>query len=310
MKTPFIILALFFIFSACNNNTPGKKLAENAPLISRSYTDDLGREIKLPKAPQRVISIAPNITEIVYAIGAGDKLIAASEACDYPQATDTITRIATYPALDMEQLQYLNPDLILTTNEIFSTDQIARIEALGNPVFVQSYTGLDDVFKHMRMLGKMLGVETRANAVADSLSEIVARVKAETDNQARFKTMVMISDDPLIVAGSSGILHDLISLAGGENAVKDLNDPYPTVTPEYIVKTKPEIIILPTKDEQLYASIVSQSPWLSTIPADINKRVYIIDPDLVYRPGPRMVEGLLIMTQSLHSALTSESFVK
>lgn len=307
MMRIFAILLLVFC-AACSTNSR-KELAEKAPLISRTFVDDLGREIKLAKAPKRVVSIAPNITEIIYAIGAANKLVAGSQACDYPAATDTLERLVTYPSLDLEQLQYIKPDLILTTDEIFSTEQIARIEALGTPVFVQSYSGLDDVFSNMRKLGEMLGTAPQANRVADSLARIVEKITDVTDDQVLFGTLIFISDDPLVVAGGSGVLNDLIGLAGGKNAMTSIKKPYPTVTPETILQAKPEVLIFPTKDEQIYSRLLGQYPWFTTLPADINKRVYILDPDLLYRPGPRMVDGLLELTQRLHSALTPDKFV-
>ena len=301
----FIILLGF----GCGDN-PRKKLVKDAPLISKSYTDGLGRTIQLDKAPERIVSIAPNITEIIYAIGAADKLIAGSEACDYPAATDTLPRLISYPSLDLEQLQYLNPDLILTTDEIFSRDQIERIEALGTPVFVQSYQSLDDVFDNMRGLGEVLGKKEQAVHVADSLEALVARIAAETENQAKFGTLIFISDNPLKVVGGKGVLHNLIGLAGGENPMRKIDEPYPEVTPEAILQAKPEVIIFPSNDDQIYANLITEYPWLSNTPADMKKRIFIMDPDLLYRPGPRMVTGLLQLTQSLHSGLTADKFIE
>ena len=310
MKTALAILCVFAtIVLSCGDN-PRKKLAEEAPLISKTYTDGLGRTISLDRAPQRVVSIAPNITEIIYAIGAGKMLIAGSEACDYPAATDTLERLITYPSLDLEQLQFLAPDLILTTDEIFTKDQIARIEALGTPVYVQSYNSLEDVFENMTSLGEVLGKKEEAKRVSDSLRSIVDRVQAVTTNQARFGTLIFISDDPLKVVGGKGVLNNLIDLAGGQNAMRASELPYPEVTPEAILKAKPEVMIFPSKDDQIYSNLVTSYPWLTSTPADINKRVYIIDPDLLYRPGPRMVTGLLQLTQTLHSALTPDKFVQ
>jgi iron complex transport system substrate-binding protein len=310
MKTSIacLLITITFCFS-CGDN-PRKKLAQEAPLIAKSYTDGLGRDIQLQRAPSRVISIAPNITEILYAIGASDKLIAGSEACDFPTATDTLTRLVTYPSLDLEQLQFLNPDLIITTDEIFSIDQIERIEALGTPVYVQSYETLDDVFKNMRSLGKVLGKKAQANQVADSLEALVDRIATVTEYQVKFGTLIFISDNPLKVVGGKGVLHNLIGLAGGENAMRKIKAPYPEVTPEAILKAKPEIIIFPSSNDQIYADLLAEYPWLSNTPADINKRIFIMDPDLLYRPGPRMVTGLLQLTQSLHSGLTADKFIE
>ncbi|MEZ4687080.1 MAG: helical backbone metal receptor [Bacteroidia bacterium] len=308
------IYAVFFILLlpglvSCNGNSR-KKLAQEAPLISKSYTDGLGRSVQLARAPQRVVSIAPNITEIMYAIGASDKLIAGSEACDFPAATDTLPRLVTYPSLDLEQIQFFKPDLILTTDEIFTPDQIERIEAMGTPVFVQSYQSLDDVFDNMRELGEVLGKKEQANHVADSLKALVERIAAKTDNEVKFGTLIFISDNPLKVVGGKGVLHNLIGLAGGENAMGKFEDPYPEVTSEAILQAKPEVIIFPSNDEQIYANLLAEFPWLSNTPADVNKRIFIMDPDLLYRPGPRMVTGLLQLTQSLHSGLTADKFLE
>jgi iron complex transport system substrate-binding protein len=287
-----------------------RDLVKNAPTISVTYTDATGRAVNLKQIPQKVISLAPNITEMIYLIGAEEKLIARSQACDYPPAVLDKEEVTTYPAIDREQLKSLGADMLLATNELFGPDAISSIEEVGLPVYLQAYDSLPMVFDAMRTLGKILEVEDRSNAVADSLDAILAKIVKSTEPEIKYGTIMIVSTDPLIVVGGKGFLNEMIQKAGGKNALGDLDQAYAKATVEAILAAQPEYIILPSKTDQVYADLISLYPALINTPADKSKQVYIVDPDLFYRPGPRMLDGLLELTGILHSTLNRGQFVE
>ena len=148
-------VAICILFASCQSEK--RKLVESAPLISASYTDDTGRELDLPYAPRRVVSIAPNITETIFAIGGEEKLIARSQACDYPPEAEDIPVVTTYPTLDKEELVATEADIVLTTNEIFSDEAVTQLEELGIPVFLQEYKEMKDIYRGIRNAGRIAG---------------------------------------------------------------------------------------------------------------------------------------------------------
>ncbi|MEM7655363.1 MAG: helical backbone metal receptor [Bacteroidota bacterium] len=302
------LLGMALLAIGCENSQR-RKLVESAPLITQSYLDDQGRQIRLPGAPETVISLAPNLTEMIFSIGAGDRLVARSQACDFPPEVEYIPEVTTYPNLDLEQLQATGGELMVATDEIFTPEDIRQMERTNIPIYLQSYRSLTDVYRCMRDLGKLLGQESQANQVADSLAMLEQRVLDSTANQIKYRTLILISNDPLKVVGGTGFLNELIEKAGGTNVFGPMDEPYPTVTVEAILKAEPEFLILPSKDDQIYADLLVQYPLLYNTPADVYKQVHVIDPDLLYRPGPRMLEGLLEMTHILHTQLNPQIFL-
>lgn len=304
------VLLVFFLtilFSGCK--TAGKKaLVEDAPLISQTYTDNTGRKILLADKPQKVVSIAPNITEIVFAVGGQDKLAARSQACDYPAEVDDFPEIITFPELDLEGLKSINPDLIITTDEIFTPVQIEMLDRLGLPVFLQSYHTLEDVYRGIVEVGDLLGQSEKANYLADSLRRLEQQIVDSTQNQIKYRTMILISAEPLKVIGGKGFLNEMIDKAGGLNVFGETSAPYYTTTVEEILKLQPEFIIIPAVQQQAYADLLATYPPLYNTPADVQKQVRIVNPDLFYRPGPRMLEGLLTLTHILHTQLNPQKF--
>jgi iron complex transport system substrate-binding protein len=307
MKTKLIFLLCCGLLWACGD-AQKRDLVKNAPTISVKYTDATGREVVLQQAPRKIISLAPNITEMIFAVGAEEKLAAVSQACNFPPETFELPRVTTYPEVDREQLKSFGADMLITTDEIFGPQQISLIEEVGLPVYLQSYDSLASVYRSLRTLGEILGQPEKGQQVADSLQELERRIVAKTSGEVKYNCLVLISSDPLKVVGGEGFLHELIQKAGGKNVFAGKEEAYPTVTVEEILAAEPEYLLLPSTDDQVYADLISLYPTLTNTPADRLRQVFILDPDLLYRPGPRMLQGLLEMTVSLHSALNSSQF--
>lgn len=300
---------MLLLLLACQNQSR-RKLVEQAPLISQTYTDHTGRTIRLPRSPQRVISIAPNISEIIYAIGAAHKLVARSQACDYPPQIAEKPVVTTYPQINLEELLLYEPELVIGTDEIFAPEAIAQLDKLGLPVYIQHYEHFEDIYQGIRELGNILECSQRAAQLADSLQQLEARITSKTQNEAKYGCMILVSIDPLIVVGGGGFLHQMIEKAGGRNVFEQVEKAYHTSTVEEIIRLQPEYLILPTEDEQVYGRLLAQYPYLQNMPAAVNQQVYRVDPDLMYRPGPRVLRGLLELTHILHSSLNPRQFLE
>ncbi|MEO0469201.1 MAG: helical backbone metal receptor [Bacteroidota bacterium] len=308
--SPYFRLAglLLLVLLSCQSSEK-KKLVSSAPLLNQQVTDDLGRAVSLNAQPEKVVSLAPNLTEIIFAIGAEDKLVARSQACDFPEETADYPEVITYPELDLEQIVATEADLLVANDEIFTPERISQMERTGIPVYIQRYRTLDDVYQGIRKLGDLLDVTAGAQHIADSLQQLETRITEETKDQVKYNTMVLISSNPLLVVGGQGYIHEIIEKAGGKNLFGDIDKPYHETTVEEILKRQPEFLILPSTDDQAYQNLLALYPPLYNTPADINKQVHLIRPDILYRPGPRMLDGLLQMTQILHTQLTPDQFV-
>lgn len=304
----WMALVLLLSLTACEK-VQRHRLVKDAPLIGVSLTDDLGRKLSLPQAPRRIVSMAPSITEIIFAIGAGDRLIARSQACNYPEAAFQVEEITTYPELDREQLMRTGADLLLTTDEIFGPEAIRLIEETGIPVYVQRYDSLSGIYRNIRNIGKLLGTEQQANRVADSLESLAQKITQVTKDEIKYGAMILVSSDPLMAAGGKGYLNEMIQMAGGRNIFEKRAEAYPHVTVEEILRAQPEILIIPSNNQQAYAELLALYPMLSSTPADYRKQVFLIHPDLLFRPGPRALRGLLELTHILHTNLPPDRFL-
>ncbi len=292
------IILLLLAFAACS--TPNKQLIENAPYVTLRLKDDLGRELALKENPKRILSLAPSVTEMIYAAGAGDKLVGRSQSSNYPAEALSLPEITSFPEPDFEGMLELAPDLIIGTDEILPLRYLPSFEKLNLPVYLQKFDSLADVMRSLKDLGKMLGTENQANHLADSLSKIVQQVEMGTKAEIPYSCFLLVSAEPLIVVGGQGYIHEMLSKAGAHNIFSDLNEKYPRVTPEAILALKAEYIIVPDENGNILRELIDRYPALSQIPAIASNQVFSVNPDLIFRPGPRAIEGLVYLTRVFH----------
>ncbi len=306
---PFFPLSILALLMACTGS-PNKELIENAPSISLTLKRTDGTQLVLKEAPKKLISIAPNITEIIYALGAEAKLVACSEACDYPDETAMLEQVSLRPSLDIQQLAEIEADLILGTHEVFGGAAATVVEQLATPLWNQAYDSLGAIYEGIREIGKVTELTQQAEALADSLEAVENRITEAAEPEINYNTAIVVSIDPLQVAGGTGILQEMIDKAGGKNAFANQSTPFLNVSPSQLLQAQPEYLILPFGSDQAYADLIALYPILTNTPADLHKQVFIVDPDLFFRPGPRMLEGLAELAHILHSNLQKDQFFK
>jgi ABC-type Fe3+-hydroxamate transport system substrate-binding protein len=164
------------------------------------------------------------------------------------------------------------------------------------------------LYRGIRLLGNILDKEETANHLADSLQQLYARISDSTENQIKYRTIMLVSMDPLRVVGGMGILNEMIDKSGGMNVMADKKEAFPEVTPEEILKAEPEFLIMPFPNNQAYADLLALYPTLYNTPAEVYKQVRVVDPDLFFRFGPRIFDGFLTLTHILHTRLNPEEF--
>lgn len=254
--------------------------------------DDLGRDIKLKRQPERVMAFASSMTEMLFAVCDTAAIVGRTPQCDYPAAVYSKPVVNNYP-VDLEQVLALKPDLIFTVEGITPLDMAARLEELGIPVYYQKYRSVADILKGIEDIGRIMNREQQANYLADSLRQQVQEIERRYSSQAKQQHVLAITwSDPIYVYGQNTILTDQLRILGAQNAVQEVFDqPYPALTREYILKMNPDVL-LGGSVERLEREFFSLYPELRKIAAYQNKRIYQPTGNLIERPSPRVVESI------------------
>ncbi|RLE51688.1 MAG: cobalamin-binding protein, partial [Candidatus Methanomethylicota archaeon] len=280
-----------------------------------AVVDDFNRTIAIAEEPKRIVSLAPSNTEILYAIGAGDKLIGVTRYCDYPQEvierknTGDLAVVGGFSDVNIELIVSLKPDLVIA----FGTLQVNVVKALeghGIPVIALNPQDIEGVLKDIELVGKAVGLYKEAKQLVANLSSRIDLVQNKVASAPKVKVYYELWYDPLMSVGPGTFIHDLITIAGGENIFHDAKTQYPIISAEEVISRNPDVIILPDSYMAEYNITVDQvknRPGWSAINAVKNDKIYFIDEDLLVRPGPRLVDGLEQLAKIIHPELFGAS---
>jgi iron complex transport system substrate-binding protein len=274
---------------------------EQSP-VPTTATDALGRTVELERPVERVVSLAPNLTEIAFAAGGGSRLVAVTTADDYPPAVDTLDRVSALP-VDFEAVAAADPDLVLATDQVNPPGDTETFAALDVPIYFFSFGSLTDVFDAIRRMGTLLGTEAAATDTARALERRVARLEGRTDSLAtseRPRVLVLVGDDTLYSFGEESYVHRLVELAGGRSVTDTLDASAPTLSEEFVLTARPDVIIGAWGADYDPSRLLELHPTWDVVPAVRNNRVYSLPPSLLLRPGPRLVEGARRVAGRLH----------
>ncbi|MCX8117580.1 MAG: cobalamin-binding protein [Desulfobacterota bacterium] len=266
-----------------------------------TFRDEVGREVALPFPPRRIVSLAPNITEILFSLGLDEEVVGVSIHCNYPEKAKTKARVGSYIQIDVERVLSLRPDLIIATGAGNPKEVVERLERLGIPSFVIFPKRVDDVFQSIRHVGQVVGREKEALHLIRSLQKRKEKVVAATQGLPRPRVFLQIGEQPIVTVGKGSFGDDLIRLAGGENVAGEDREAYPRWGMEEILRRSPEVILISSMNPKgNYQKALQDWERWKTIPAVRTKRVHLIDSDLIDRPSPRIVEGLEEMAKAIH----------
>ena len=293
-----LLLALALVVMAL----PGISLATTYPI---TLTDDLGREVTIAELPERIISLAPSNTEILFALGLGDRVVGVTDFCDYPPEALAKEKVGgPWGAnIDVEKIIALQPDFI-PAEEINGIEVITTLEGLGFTVFGMKSTDLDDLLNDIRTVGQITDKEAEAEALT---AEMQTKIDAVTDETAGLspeekpRTFHICWHDPIYTSGSGTFIHDLIEKAGGVNIFADLQG-WPAVDIEAVIARDPEIILVTAMGGTGSGTWewVLTEPRLKDVSACQNGRVYYVESNWVERSGPRVVLGLEQVAKYIH----------
>lgn len=267
---------------------------------TREVTDEAGRRVQLPLHIDRIVSLAPNLTEIVYAVGAGDSLVGDTEYCDYPEAAKRVSKIGDTMHPSVERIIALKPQVVLVSTASQLEAFTKQLDEQKIAVYVTNPRSLDEVFHSIEMLGQLFGHQDTAVSVVADLRRRAGAVEAAMRSAKSVKVFYQVSGEPLYTIGRDAYLTDLVRRAGGVSVTAEVPGAFPRFSDEAALAARPEAIILPSGGSMGTAnSTVAAS--LKNSPAALDGRVYKINDDHLSRPGPRLVDGLEEMARVLHS---------
>lgn len=282
-----LILATLLLsgLSCASNRTP--------PASVRIVTDEIDRSVQVPAHPQRIVSLAPSITEILFALGAGDRVAGVTSYCDYPPEARQKIPVGDTLKPSVEKIVALKADLVIISTASQIEASFRKLEELLIPVYVTNPRSVDEVVESIDKIGELIDARNQAHQLTDELRRRITTVEARVAQASRPSVLAILGTDPLITAGAGSFITDLINRAGARSISEEEKGDYPQYSIETVVAKRPDIILLQAGGNELSAR-------LRQTPAARSDRVYHIDDDLLLRPGPRIVKGLEQLAAKFH----------
>jgi len=265
------------------------------------FTDEIGRNVRIPNSPKRIVSMAPNLTEILFILGLQEEIVGVTDFCDYPDAALTKQRIGGYVNPSIEKIVSLKPDLILGIKEGNRRDTVQRLSDLGFPVYVVDPAGFDGIIKTIDHIGEVVRRREKSAEIIRKMTKKKEAVVRLTQSLPRPKVFFQIGFSPIVTVGKGSLGDDLIRLAGGRSISENESGSYPVYGVETILSKAPEVIILSSMDSRRdYLNLMKMWQSWKELPAVKTNAIYVIDSNLVDRATPRIVEGLETMAKMIH----------
>jgi iron complex transport system substrate-binding protein len=295
-----LLIAIFSIglISSCSGRL--KQRPSSTTSETREVTDEAGRRVQLPLQVDRIVSLAPNLTEIVFAVGAGDRLVGRTRYCDYPAAAKQVPEVGDTMTPSIERIIALKPQIVLISTASQLEAFTRQLNEQRIAVYVTNPQSLEGVFRSIQTLGDLFGEHDQAASVVANLRRRADTVEAATKQLTPVKVFYQLAGEPLYTIGREAYLTDLVRRAGGVSVTADVPGAFPRFSDESALAARPEAIILPSGGSMGTANSTVVAS-LKNSPAALNNRVYKLNDDHLSRPGPRLVDGLEEMARALHS---------
>jgi iron complex transport system substrate-binding protein len=270
-----------------------------------TVNDDSGASVTLNAPAQRIVSLAPHVTELLYAAGGGDRIVGAVEYSDYPPQAKSIPRVGDNKSLDLERIVAMKPDLIVVWRHGNALRQLDRLRELHVPMFFSEPHKLDDIPATIDKLGVLLGTSNEAVKASNAFRHDIDNLRMRYANQSPVSVFYQVWDDPLMTLNGSNTVSEVIELCGGRNVFADLKPLVPTISTEAVLAADPDAIVTATpgatKSERALPSLETWRKWPS-MKAVVRSNLFGIDGDLINRPTPRLALGAKALCEDLDAA--------
>lgn len=282
------------IADACQA-TPTATVDTVFPLV---VIDDAGREVTIEREPERIISIAPSNTEILFALGLGERIVGVDSYSNYPPEAVDKPQVGEYIAPSLETIALAEPDLVLAS-EVHRETVVPALENLQVPTVIVEPVDLDEVFASIDLIGQMTGVPAAADALVCSLEARAAAVSAAIEGAPPTSVFFELGPE-LYSAGPGSFVDDILTRAGGENIAADAGQMWPQLSAEAVIAADPRVILLADHEAGVTPELVAERSGWQGVSAVVDGRVVDLDADLMARPGPRLIDGLEAAAAALH----------
>ncbi len=284
-------------------NTGCTQLSSNQTTQSGGIkvTDDAGRTVTISQTPNRIVSLAPSITEDLYALGLGDKVVGTTTYCNYPPAANNTTKVGGFGTPNMEKIVSLKPDIVFT-GSLNNETVISALDSYGIPTVVIEPKTLAGILDDLSLIGKITDTTGNSSALVANLTQRLTKSNA-TSNATQTRVLYLVWYDPITSAGADTFEGDIIARAGGINVAKLANvGGYSTISKESIVALNPSVIIANSAMNSTVIEQVKSDPALTTVDAIKNSKVFILNSDVISRPGPRAFDAMDQIIEMINQA--------
>lgn len=272
-----------------------------ASAFGADFVDEVGRKVSLEGKPQRIVSVAPNVTEILFSLGLGTRVVGVSTYCQFPPEAQKKEKIGGYINPSLEKIIALRPDLVIGAAEGDLKNFVDRLAGLGISVYIINPENVSGVIRSIENIGAVTFTVRGAQQMARTMRVEIETLRKRIQGRPHPRVLHVLSLDPLISAGKGTFVDDLIRLAGGQNIAEKATARYPRFSMEEIIRQDPQIIILSSMRSQ--DPMAAERKWWhrwENISAVRLGRIYVLDADLIHRPSPRIVQGLEKMARVIH----------
>ena len=283
------VASLFILAASAHASTPITKL---------QVIDDKGRLVSLPQAAERIIALAPHITENLYAIGAGERIVGTVSYSDYPPAAEQIPRVGGYHQIDLEGILAKQPDLVIAWRSGNPQAPLQHLEQLGITVYYSEPRRFADVADNLRRLGQLTGTALQAEAVAQRFEADIEQLRNRYGERAPVSVFYQIWEQPLMTINRDHLIHEAIATCGGVNVFADLPRLAPRISREAVLERNPDAIIGGGMGEDNPEWIQAWRRW-PQLNAVAHNQLFFIPPSLLQRHTVRIVEGMTMLCEQL-----------
>jgi iron complex transport system substrate-binding protein len=257
--------------------------------------------------PRRVVSLAPSVTETLFALGFGNRLVGVTMSCDYPEAARKIPKIGGFMSPSLETIVATRPDLVIGVTSATDPAKAREMERLGLKVRLISLSSLSDILNSIRRMSSLLGSPEAGEKLVNEISAQIQAVKRRIEAAPRRSVLLVVGIRPLVAVGGKNFVDELITLAGGENIAAEAAQPWLNLPPEYVLAKAPQVIIEAGMGSERTASAKARWQDLRSIPAVRDQRIYTYPSDKILRPGPRIGQGLEEIARLVHPECFADS---
>lgn len=275
----------------------------SAPVFAQavSASDDTGRRVILTAPAQRIVALAPHVVETLFAAGAGNKIVGAVDYSDYPAAAQSIPRVGGYSAFNLEAIAALKPDLVIAWASGNSPTAIEKIRSLGVPVYLSQINTVAEVANEIENFGTLAGTQSVAMPATRAFRKQLAELSHKYRNKSEVRVFYQISEAPLMTIGGHQIISNALSVCGGKNIFSNLTPMAPVVTAESVLAANPEAIMTSGMQSINPTALDQWKKWPRLLATE-RQNFFFIDPDLMNRSGPRILEGTQMLCKAVETA--------